>query len=104
MAYAIVKGNSNRKLNGISTGDLPIRNKLYYNEVTEKLEHKFALEKIFIYYPDCYTTFRTITEVQEHIDYIMKEIEANRTRYEEVLTGSTDKLLKYASNLKVIEE
>ena len=104
MAYTIVKGNSNRKLNGISTGDLPIKNKLYYNEDTGKLEHKFALEKIFIYYPDCYTTFRTPTEAQEYIDYIIKEIEANRTRYEEVLTGSTDKLLKYASNLKVIEE
>lgn len=103
MKYAIVKGNSNRKLNGISSGDLPIRNKLYYNDKTGNLEHKFAQDKIFIYYSDCYTTFNTLSEAQDYIEYIGRELEINRTRYEDVLKGSTDKLLKYASDLKVVE-
>lgn len=46
---------------------------------------------------------RTIEEAEHHISLIKRQIEENRDRYESCIKGSTDKMLKFANQLRVID-
>lgn len=96
MSYVIVKGKGTRALNDFEWNGLPIRDKRDADG-----NYVFS-DKLFHFYNDCCSSFRTIEEAENHIDYIKRTISENRIRYESVLAGSTDKLMKIASGLRVV--
>lgn len=98
--YAI--RTKNGLLNGFYSNDLPITRKLYFNDNKERLEPKFSLRNMM----NCsggHYIFYSENEAQEHINYIKREVEENRKRYESVLEGSTDQLLSVVNGFKVIQ-
>ena len=59
--------------------------------------------RLFHFYNDCASSYRTIEEAEHHISLIKRQIEENRDRYESCIKGSTDRLLKFANQLRVID-
>ena len=91
----------NGLLNGFYGNDLPTTRKLYFNEKKGKLEPKFTVRGMM----NCsggYMFFDTEQDAQEQINYIMSNVEESRERYESVLEGSTEQLLKIISGFKVV--
>ena len=98
--YAI--RTKNGLLNGFYSNDLPITRKLYFNDKTERLEPKFTIKNMM----NCtggYIFFDTSEEAEEYINYIRRDIEENRKRYESALEGSTDQLLSVVNGFKIIQ-
>ena len=108
MSYVIVKGN--RKLHQFHSNDAPVgRKKVWKEDYLGRKDYEwktvFSTAGMFKYYKTSYSTFNSLEEAQEFLDKCVKEaIEKNRARYEEFLSGSTDKLLKYANTLRIIED
>lgn len=103
MKYIITKGRGTTPLNGTFINDLPTTGKCKWNEKTRSFESVYTDKKIFEFNNDCYSVFDTEDDALRHITYIKKSIEEERERYEDCIKGSTDKLLKVANNLKVVE-
>ena len=65
----------------------------------------FSTSGMFKYYKTSYSKFDSLEDAEEFLNKFIKEgIEKNRARYEEFLPGSTDRLLKYANTLRIIED
>jgi len=97
--YAIKTKNG--LLNSFYSNDLPVTRKSYFNEKRNKHEPKFSLRNMM----NCsggYMFFDTEQDAQEQINYIMSNVEESRERYESVLEGSTEQLLKIISGFKVV--
>ena len=92
--YVIVKGRGKRALNDFESGGIPTNGKRY--------DVKFS-DKMFHFYNDCCSSFDSTADAEEHIEFIKKEILENKERYERHLKGSTEKLMKIAERLKVVD-
>lgn len=88
-------------LNGFYSNDLPITDKLYFNKSKNRLEPKFTMKNMMC----CnggYVFFDTITEAENYISTIKRDVEEGRHRYEKSLEGSTDQLLSAINKFKII--
>ena len=102
MSYVIVKGKSNRALNDFEFNGLPVKSNATMWQMIENSESCYS-NRLFHFYNDCAGSYRTIEEAEHHISLIKRQIEENRDRYESCIKGSTDKMLKFANQLRVID-
>lgn len=102
MSYVIVKGKSNRALNDFEFNGLPVKSNATMRQMIENPESCYS-NRLFHFYNDCAGSYRTIEEAEHHISLIKRQIEENRDRYENCIKGSTDKMLKFANQLRVID-
>lgn len=102
MSYVIVKGNSIKALNDFEFNGLPVKANAKMWKMMESPESCYS-NKLFHFYNDCASSYRTFEEAEHHIAVIKRQIEENRDRYEACIKGSTDKLMKFANQLKVID-
>lgn len=102
MSYVIVKGNSKRALNDFEFNGLPIKSNVTKWDLMENPQQCYS-DRLFHFYNDCASSFDTIEKAERYIATIKRWIEENRNRYEYYLKGSTDKLMKFANKLRVID-
>lgn len=102
MSYVIVKGKSKKALNDFEFNGLPIKANVTRWQMIENPESCYS-DRLFHFYNDCASIYRTIKEAEDYISLIKRQIEENRNRYESCIKGSTDKLMKFANQLRVID-
>ena len=102
MSYVIVKGNSNKALNDFECNGLPIKRNATLEQMKTNPQECYS-DRLFHFYKDCASSFRTKEEAECHIAVIKQAIENNRSRYEQYVPGSTDKMLHFADKLHVID-
>lgn len=102
MSYVIVKGKSNKALNDFEFTGLPIKSNATRWQMIEDPESCYS-NRLFHFYSDCASSYRTIQEAENYICWIKRQIEENRDRYENYIKGSADKMLKFANQLRVID-
>lgn len=96
----------NGLLDGIYFGEYPTTRKLYFNEDTDKLEPKFAMGKMVKTSNNCnsYLTFNTHDEAVEYIQYMKRDCEDNRSRWEQSLSGSTNKVIAFINDFTIVNQ
>lgn len=102
MSYVIVKGKSKKALNDFEFNGLPIKNNTTLWQRIENPESCYS-NKLFHFYNDCASIYETIEEAENYICLIKKQIVENRDRYESCVKGSTDKMMMFANQLRVID-
>ena len=102
MSYVIVKGKSNKALNNFEFNGLPVKLNATRRQMIENPGSCYS-NRLFHFYNDCAGSYRTVEEAEHHITLIKRQIEENRDRYESCIKGSTDKMLKFANQLRVID-
>lgn len=102
MSYVIVKGKSKKALNDFEFNGLPIKNNATWWQRIQNPEGCYS-NKLFHFYDDCASIYETIEEAENYICLIKKQIVENRDRYESCVKGSTDKMMMFANQLRVID-
>lgn len=102
MSYVIVKGKGTRALNDFEHNGLPIKANITRSQLLENPESCYS-DRMFHFYNDCASSFSTMEEAEQYIKTIKRWIEENRSRYENCIKGSTDKLMAFANKLRVID-
>lgn len=102
MSYVIVKGKSKKALNDFEFNGLHIKNNTTLWQRIENPESCYS-NKLFHFYNDCASIYETIEEAENYICLIKKQIVENRDRYESCVKGSTDKMMMFANQLRVID-
>ena len=88
MSYVIVKGKSDKALNGFEAFGLPI---------------KSNATKLFHFDKDCASIYETIEDAEDYIKYIKKMILNESKRYEDCVKGATNRLMSFANQLRIID-
>lgn len=68
MNYVIVKGKSNRALNDFEFNGLPVKSNATMWQMIENPESCYS-NRLFHFYNDCASSYRTIEEAEHHIYY-----------------------------------
>ena len=71
MSYVIVKGKSNRALNDFEFNGLPVKSNATMWQMIENPESCYS-NKLFHFYNDCASSYRTIEEAEHHISQVSK--------------------------------
>ncbi len=102
MSYVIVKGKSNKALNNFEVFGLPIKSNATIFAIMTDPQSCYS-DKLFHFYKDCASIYETIEDAENYIKYIKKMIINESKRYEDCIKGSTNKLMNFANQLRVID-
>ena len=102
MSYVIVKGKSNKALNGFEAFGLPIKSNATKFAIMTDPQSCYS-DKLFRFDKDCASIYETIEDAEDYIKYIKKMILNESKRYEDCVKGSTNRLMSFTNQLRIID-